>query len=197
MKCSETKNLLSAYWDNELSVEMRNSVDAHIGECLECKTELENFKSLSSLTAGLDQPETPASVWTAVERGLGEKEPVFREGETPAEPTQRELRPPNRGIRSTGRTRAFFQIAAAIAATLLVGFVGMKQWMHGDHAEMVKAMEQVASEINLDSSTNLLLKKFGGSEVTYRQAITQVGYRPVASKGLSTNAKLNSKISRA
>lgn len=36
----------------------------------------------------------------------------------------------------------------------------------------------------MDSSTSLLLNKFGGSEVTYQQAIAQVGFRPVAANGL-------------
>jgi hypothetical protein len=176
MKCSETKDLLSTYYDNELSVEMRTSVDAHVGECPECKTELESFKSLSSLTAGLDQPETPVSVWTAVERSLGEQN-IDDNSSDKVSPVIRS---------SVGYSgKRFLQMAAAIAATLLIGFVGWTLW-HGDHehAEMVKAMEQVASEINLDSSNNLLLRKFGGSEVTYQQAITQVGYRPVATKGL-------------
>ena len=177
MKCSEIQDLLSAYYDNELSIELQANVDEHVGNCAECTAELAQFKNLSSMAMGLEQPETPDSVWSAVKQSLDH---VIREGEAPAEPAQRELRHSNSRIQ-----RRLPGIAAAIAATVLVGFVGWTLW-HGDHdhKEMAEAMEQVASEIDSDGVTTLLLNKFGGSEVSYQDAITQVGFRPVASKGL-------------
>lgn len=176
MKCSEIQEMLSAYYDNELSAELRATVDKHIGPCAECSAELAHFENLGSLAAGLEQPETPASVWTAVKQGLDQQNIGQGQSEkvTPATIT-------NGGYSG----KRFFQYAAAIAATALFGFVGWTLW-HSDHEhqEMVEAMEQVASEINSDNVTTLLLNKFGGREVSFEDAITEVGFRPVASKGL-------------
>jgi len=170
MKCTEIQNLLSAYYDDELSADLRENVDAHLNECNDCQPELASFGSLSSLTVALDKPETPASVWTAVESGL-ENEPTTRVEVATA---------PSRFSR-----RQIFQYAAAIAATLVVGFIGFELWYHShDHEAMVEAMQQVARDINSDESKTLLLNRFGGGEVNYQDAITQVGFRPVASKSL-------------
>ncbi len=132
MKCSETKDLLSDYYDNELSVERRASVDAHICQCSKCKAELDSFKSLSSLTAGLDPLETPASVWKAVEQSLAElnSDDSSLDKVSPIVCTS---------VEYSGKR--FFQMAAVIAATLLIGFVGWTLWGGDhDHIEMAKAM---------------------------------------------------------
>ncbi len=176
MKCSEIQEILSAYYDNELSAELRSKVAEHIDQCAACSAEFAHFESLSSMVAGLEQPETPDSVWTAVKQGLDQQNigQVQSEKVTPAK------------VANVGYSgQRFFQFAAAIAATVLIGFFGWTLW-HRDHEhhEMVKAMEQVAADVNSDNVTTLLLNKFGGSEVSYQDAITQVGFRPVASNGL-------------
>jgi len=182
MNCSEIQNLLSAYYDDELSAELRANVDTHLEKCSDCATELGGFEKLRSLAAQRDTPETPVAVWLAVEQDLQTR---LRDGEAPAEPipvtAQRELRPPN-----SWHSKRIFKYAAALAATVLIGFVGFQFFNHGDHdhEEMAKAMEQVASNIDADGATTLLLNKFGGSEVSAKDAITQVGYQPIASKGL-------------
>ena len=184
MKCSEFQEMSSAYYDNELSAELRAKVDEHIGLCAECSAELAHFENLSSMAVRLEQPETPASVWTAVKQGLDQQN--IGQGQS------EKVRPAR--IANGGYSgKRFFQYAAAIAATVLVGFVGWTLW-HGDHEhkEMVNAMEQVAKDINSDDITTLLLNKFGGSEVSYQDAITQVGFRPVASKGMPAGYSVES-----
>ena len=170
MNCTEIQKLLSAYYDDELSVELRENVDAHVENCGDCAKELEGFEQLSSMAAGLDTLETPASVWSAVAQEL--------------DTDQSE---PNVVAGSGSMNRAtIFKYVAALAATLLIGFVGFQLFYHGDHdhKEMAEAMEQVASDMDADGATTLLLNKYGGSEISAQEAITQVGYQPIASKGL-------------
>ena len=169
MNCSEINKLLSAYYDDELSTEVRKNVDAHLEDCGDCAKELEGFEKLSSMAAGLDTPETPASVWSAVAQELDNQSE------------------PNVVAGSGSMSRnTIFKYAAALAATLLIGFVGFQLFYHGDHdhKEMAEAMEQVASDMDADGATTLLLNKYGGSEISAKEAITQVGYQPIASKGL-------------
>jgi predicted anti-sigma-YlaC factor YlaD len=184
MNCSEAQNLLSSFYDNELSVELRSRVSEHVAQCAECRAQLAQFETLSSLAAGLAQPEAPASIWAGVEKSLDSDDSKHPQANTAIE-TARE--PFHQAIPRQKRTsyRSIATIAAAIAATVLVVIVGWTLW-HGDHDHetMVKLMSQVASEIDSDGATTLLLNEFGGNEVSYQQAITQVGYRPVASKGL-------------
>lgn len=172
MKCTEIQELLSAYYDNELAPELRTQVDAHIGECVNCSTELAGFEKLSSLAASLDAPETPASVWSAVAQELDENN----------DSGQVEIAKQATNINRT----PLLKYAAALAATLLIGFVGFQLLFHGDHdhKEMAEAMEYVAANSDADGITTHLLNKYGGGEISADNAITQVGYRPIASKGL-------------
>ncbi len=173
MKCSEIKNLLSAYHDGELAPDLRERAGKHLADCPACTAELAQFQSLTLLANDLEQLETPHSVWANVEQSL-RKTPDNANRET----LPGERRPPN-------AYRPIIQLVLAVAATLTVGLIGWSIWADGhEHREMLAAMEQVASDIDSDSVTNLLLEKYGGSEVSYLDAITQVGYRPVASKSL-------------
>ena len=47
--CDEVKKLLSAYFDRELNKKDSKIVKNHIGQCLNCRRELENIKQLSLL----------------------------------------------------------------------------------------------------------------------------------------------------
>ena len=170
MKCSEIQDLLSAFYDGELSREVHTAVASHIGKCDECAAELASFKQLSSMAASLDAPETPTSVWSAVEQELDKaKVEIASSATTP----------------SINRRKVLTYVAA-LAATLLIGFVGLELWMHSghDHEEMAEAMEYVAANPDSEEITTHLLRKYGGGEVSPDEAITQVGFRPVASSGL-------------
>ncbi len=194
MKCSEVQELLSAYYDNELSNSTRATVREHIEECSACQAELGQFEGLSSLASELVKPTMPDSAWSGIVEGLNSDLEGGAQSESIDKLSLRDLRPQDERNASRLSRRRLLHYAAALAATLVLGFLGMELWMHGDHdhAEMAKAMEQVADEINSDEATHLLLKKYGGSEVNYQDAITQVGYTPVASKGLPAGYSVES-----
>lgn len=179
MNCIETQDLLSAFYDDELPNETRSEVAPHFAHCIKCKSQLDQFRRLSSLIIGLEQPKTPASVWSRIEANLTSD--------------QAEKVSPTAVSANGWSKRQMLQMAAAIAATILIAVTAFSMWReHEDHREMVNAMEQVAFEINSAGTTNLLLEKFGGNEVSFDDAITQVGYRPIASKGLPPGYQIES-----
>lgn len=50
--CSEIVDLLSPYFDGELDEKDTKIVKKHLGQCLNCRRELENMKKLSVLIKG-------------------------------------------------------------------------------------------------------------------------------------------------
>ena len=70
MDCPEVKELLSAYYDDELTSGQRTAVAEHLACCDECAHELEGFRRLSALAERLAQPEPPARIWQQLEAQL-------------------------------------------------------------------------------------------------------------------------------
>lgn len=57
--CSNARENISAYIDNELSIDERHSFEKHIGSCKECKNELDEMTHIVGLCANLPQQELP------------------------------------------------------------------------------------------------------------------------------------------
>lgn len=57
--CSNARENISAYIDNELSIDERHSFEKHIGSCKECKNELDEMTQTVGLCANLPQQELP------------------------------------------------------------------------------------------------------------------------------------------
>ena len=49
MDCTKVKELLSAYYDDELSTELRTAVGEHLADCDDCAGELKVFGSIKEL----------------------------------------------------------------------------------------------------------------------------------------------------
>jgi anti-sigma factor RsiW len=54
MTCSETRDLLSAWLDQALDDHEREQVEAHLGDCPECRRELEGLRSTVSLLSRVE-----------------------------------------------------------------------------------------------------------------------------------------------
>ena len=177
MNCPEIQEMLSAYYDKELPLEKSDLVESHLRECSDCASEINGFVQLSSLAASLDSPKTPDAVWSNVEGVLQEEQ---KQVATSAE--------------ATSVWRAYVKYAVALAAMVLVGFVGFKLFFDGDHdhEEMVEAMEFVASHIEVPGAATHLLNKYGGGVVTPGDAYEQVGFHPIATKGLPAGYSVES-----
>lgn len=63
MKCKEVKKLLSAYLDDELSLNKRQLVEKHLKVCSDCAREFASFRSVDRLTTSLIPEEPPEEYW--------------------------------------------------------------------------------------------------------------------------------------
>jgi len=177
MDCSEVKNLLSAYCDDELSSVKRTAVADHLAGCDDCARELAGFQSLSTLAAGMTHPEPPAQIWQELEEQLD-----FEHGQQSARPTFLNwlgwMRKPS--VR--------FGLATAAAILIAVGWFGYANWPveHNVDHQMAVVFGEYLEEFRRDPSAaqQILLANYEGQAVDADQALHTVGYRPAVAYGL-------------
>ncbi len=173
MNCSEVQELLSAYFDNELEHPTQEIVSSHLNDCLQCSNELNGFESLSVLASGLKTHSVPLDLWDSIA----------------SEPEKKSLAPISTktvsGVSSAQSHRRQFVLAASGLAIVLLIVLSLN-WLfdHGhDHEEMAEAMEQIARNLNDNDSESVLMTKFGGQIVSAEEALDEVGFFPVSTRG--------------
>ena len=175
MDCTEVKELLSAYFDDELASEKRTAVAEHLAGCDECSTELAGFERLSELAGSLVTPMAPPQMWSQLEQQLEEDQTAQKVHLANRRPTQ------------------YFpaQRLVALAATLVVvvglGWFGYSTWMgHDGHDGFTAEMGHYLEEFHRDpaAAQQFLLAKYDGQAVDAQQATSLVGYRPVIAEGM-------------
>ncbi len=67
MKCRRTKNLLSAYLDEELDPRQRQAVDAHLPKCSACRKLLEELRSTVQLIGDLPKERAPEDLAVTIQ----------------------------------------------------------------------------------------------------------------------------------
>jgi hypothetical protein len=70
MSCESVRDLLSAYYDQELTPDLEREVCAHLANCLPCTQQLAGFAELSKLAADVRQPTVPADMWASINASL-------------------------------------------------------------------------------------------------------------------------------
>lgn len=70
MGCEETKNLLSQYVDDVLSLPARAAVDVHLDRCPVCRAEVAEFRSLSRSLSNLTRPPVPSDLVSGISNAL-------------------------------------------------------------------------------------------------------------------------------
>ncbi len=177
MDCRQVQKLLSAYYDDELSVDVRSSVAEHVQSCSDCSAELGVFQSLSGMAKGLDDPEPPTRIWTAIEAGLD----ADREGTSLARPVDEQGR-----FSRKWRIRLLATAATILVATG-VAWIAARPWhTAGHHGELAAAFEKYLEHFarTPETAQNVLLAKYGGEFVNMAEATRQLGYRPAVAMGL-------------
>ncbi len=176
MDCSDVKELLSAYHDDELPSDKRAAVAQHLEGCEPCAQELEGFRSLSAIAESLTHPEPPARLWQQLEEHLD------------VEPGKRADLPPSfPWLQWTRKPAVRFGLATAAAILIVVGALGYRTWLqHGDDTQFVSAFGQYVNEFQRDpdAAQQILLAKYQGRAVDAEQAIHAVGYRPAVAGGM-------------
>ena len=177
MDCVEVKELLSAYYDGELSSSAQDAVARHVEECDTCSGELARFESLSAMAANLDMPAPRREIWLELQRqldeeGRDEKVAVKRVGDT---------------SRSSGPIPRFVGLAATVLLAVGMGVFGYSTWFgHGEHTDFTDKFGHYLEQFNRDpdSAQQFLLAQYENQRVDAERAIVHVGYRPAVAKGL-------------
>lgn len=170
MKCSDARELLSAYHDCELAPSQRARVTSHIAVCASCSGELASYQWLSGLTERLPEPKVASEYSSAL----------------PAEP--RAL--PDIRSQSQGFTAWQGWVATAAAVLLIAGVWwgvgprdrGLTQGRPSDLAAFLAAMGS-----DPKSAQQGLLGRFRAQSVSLEVAGQRLGYRPAATESLPSD----------
>ena len=79
MSCDKFKDLLMGYLDGELDAHEKQTLEAHLADCIDCKKELADFTKLKSITDDIDlyEPEDKifdeywSNIYNRIERSTG------------------------------------------------------------------------------------------------------------------------------
>ena len=174
MQCQQVRELLSAFYDEELPPDQASAVAAHIAGCAACAAELATFHKLSDLTGRLDDPQPPRHAWPRIAAQLpatsvADEPPVLR---------------PRRSSRA---------LLAMIAALLLVGLAWVNtHWHdHRDH-ELVENFSRFLDtfEESPDAAVEDLIHHYSGRPIEIADAARELKYRPVVANGLPADYEL-------
>jgi hypothetical protein len=70
MNCERVRELMSAYYDQELAPDVEAAVREHFEKCPDCSQQLAEFAQLSKLAADMRQPDVPAGMWSSINASL-------------------------------------------------------------------------------------------------------------------------------
>jgi hypothetical protein len=73
MNCHEIENRISAYLDNELSVQDRKQFDAHLAECRSCKEFADEMKQVDAILLESEAPLPDEAYWSGFDARLKDK----------------------------------------------------------------------------------------------------------------------------
>jgi hypothetical protein len=209
MNCSETQNLLSAFYDGELSSDRHAIVAEHLSQCESCAESLAGFQQLSAAFSRSATPPVPLSVWDGVVRGLDRQddgEIPFKSDESLGSGESKTVKLATTGqsghLHGRGWSRATYQRLAIAASILLV--LGLSVWIsrhesiseadHEHSQEFVATMDHYLRVLpnNPDKAEQFLLDKYNGQVVAPDEAVSLVGYRPAVADGLPAGYSLAS-----
>ncbi len=119
MNCGDVKQLLSAYLDDELSMEQKKQVREHLDTCADCRREAEQLAEISRLLSQVPQVPLPAGFACRLHEALKEEgEAIRQEKETMIVPLSSE-----RNKKKKRRT-----VFVGLAAAFMVGFVSLAMY---------------------------------------------------------------------
>lgn len=184
MDCSKAEELLSPYYDDEATNEIRSLVAGHLRTCRHCGGQLAVFQELSVLARSLDELEPPDHLWSKIVIGLDEE---IENGRVGARFEWSHFRP---------KTRRTFLLATAATAMIAAGVVWIlsgRSHAPGIHRQFTADFDEYLEHLpnNPDGAQQILLAKYNGQAVSHAQAERHLGHRPAFATDLSEDYSLN------
>lgn len=183
MNCSEVLDLLSPLHDGELSADLCESVEQHLGECSACAAVRADFGAMSALASEQSPPTPPADLWDHIQAKLG------ADSSAPSV--------------ASGRMRAgFFRrprrllsvVAATLVAILGIAFIIHETVDHGHGEHLAVNFDQFLTEFpkSPERAQQLLHANYPSDLVNVDQAALEVKYRPAVANALPEGYTLDS-----
>lgn len=184
MDCSKAQELLSAYYDGELSPGLRSSVAEHLPVCSQCMEELDIFRELSVMAKRLADPRPPEGLWKRIESEL-DAQAASTTVDVYAAPRERP---------SWKWRVAPFVTAAVIMTAIGVVWITSRTWHAPDHDRQLAAdfgeyLNRFADDP--DGAQQVLLTKYQGQAVSLPEAARHLGHRPVVPEELPNRYSLD------
>lgn len=178
MKCEQVRELLSSYYDGELTESVRQQVSVHLEQCPNCLQELQSYQKLSALfdrTVVEQDVLSTSGDWRTINAALEEDAipPV-----------------PSSPLRSQRNPLAWF----IVAASLLLGISGVV-WLtstHSSHANESLDLNQFVADFQVDpgKAQTHLVANFDGRPVDSEEAAKELKRRPSFLDRVPTDFKL-------
>ncbi len=179
MNCSQIQNLLSDYYDHELSSDTNQEMEAHLSTCESCAESLTAFENLTQLMGNLSEPVPPANMWSELELRLQEEEAQGDQVVSPAVSHSRI---------DLLKKYSLLIVAATFLFTVSIGYLNQPNNVHHahDHGQSNTVFKQylTAFENNPDSAQQILLKNYQNDLVNPHQAVKLLGYQPAVATSL-------------
>lgn len=130
----DIEELLGAFALDAVDVEEASLIEGHLLECPRCRAEVADHRQTATLLVE-DRLEPPATLWDRLSAGLEEVPPPIDLARlSRARATRRRIAP------------QWLAVAAAVAAVLGVGSLGLQQQRRVDHVESVLSSQEIAVE---------------------------------------------------
>ena len=178
MNCLQLQELLSPYYDDELSPELYATVAEHLDGCTTCAGRVEEFGRLTALSAQLHEPAPPSHLWPALERQL----------DATTRPSLATLS--SIGRRNAGRLAA---IAAILVIGVGIGLLAYRTQFNTPHDQRMANMDRYLDQFaqNPDEAGRVLSAHYKTQVVDLQEAARLVGYPMVATSRLPQGYSLD------
>lgn len=163
MNCERARELLSAFYDQELEPGLHDAVRDHLEQCPDCGKQLSQFAELSKLTADLQQPKVPIGTWASINASLN---------------SQRQRRLP-----AHLSWRRYSQIAIAATLFIAVSIALITYWVGhpaDEHHEMAEVFGQYLDRFQQrpENAEEVLLTRYEGRLVDPQRAAGEAKFNP-------------------
>jgi len=171
VNCSEAQKRLSQFHDHQLSQEEAAHVSTHLTDCSECANELVSFQQLSGLSQQLISPSVPPHLWEQIEAKINLPEKADA------------ILPPIQPHQSSSR---LFVLAASVLVAIGIGAIAYQTWNSPEHHHLAMNFSLFLEDFpdRPEDAQQILLAKYEGRPTTLEEATSELGYEPVAAKGL-------------
>jgi len=179
MNCSESQELISAYFDGELAAECELRMSDHLDECIDCAARLAGVEKLSRAASALRAIVPSDRNWDEIQQRLEQPDTAI------AVSANWYRDPPSLRL---------FAVAALLLVAVGVGWSLRPTSTPHSHNQFTAQFGQYLDEFRDDpvAAQQRLLEKYEGRAVSAEQAMKLVGYRPAVANGLPVGYEVTS-----